>query len=111
MYGAGFDSLCVGSERNPARHQQMKRHLSNAFSTKALAEQEETVQKCVDGFIDAVGQKGTGPDGLNMTEWYEMIAFDVLGEMAFGESFHCIEKGSSCNASSVQRSISRSSPG
>ena len=28
-----------------------------------------------------------------MTVWYEMLAFDILGEMAFGESFHCIEDG------------------
>ncbi|MCJ1457139.1 hypothetical protein MMC28_007506 [Mycoblastus sanguinarius] len=28
-----------------------------------------------------------------MTEWFEMIAFDILGEMAFGESFGCVEQG------------------
>ena len=31
--------------------------------------------------------------GLDMSKWYEMGAFDVLGDMAFGESFHCIESG------------------
>ncbi|ORY66220.1 putative cytochrome P450, partial [Pseudomassariella vexata] len=93
MYGSGFDSLCVGSERDPRRHTQMKRSLSAAFSTKALAQQESIVQKCVDGFIQRIGTDGNSDNGLNMTKWYEMIAFDILGEMAFGESFHCIKSG------------------
>ena len=29
----------------------------------------------------------------NMVEWFEMSAFDLLGEMAFGESFGCVAEG------------------
>jgi len=94
MYGAGFDSGCIGSERDPKTHNQMKRLLSAAFSTKALSEQEDIVQQCIDGFIDRIGHDGAGPQGLDVSEWYEMVAFDILGEMAFGESFHCVDKGS-----------------
>ena len=92
MYGSGFDSLCVGSERNPQKHRQMKTSLSAAFSTKALQEQEHIVAKVVDSFVARV-RGGTGLDGMNMTKWYEMVAFDILGEMAFGNSFRCIENG------------------
>ncbi|KAL9123062.1 MAG: hypothetical protein Q9187_000389 [Circinaria calcarea] len=94
MYGAGFESLCVGSERNPLKHNQMRKSLSSAFSTKALSEQESIVARNIDAFVLKVGQDGgPGSDGLNMSKWYEMNAFDVLGDMAFGESFHCIENG------------------
>ncbi|KAF5027086.1 hypothetical protein F66182_798 [Fusarium sp. NRRL 66182] len=93
MYGSGFESSCIGSERDPKRQSHMKKSLSGAFSTKALTQQEEIVQKCVDGFTRRLGQDGTSKHGLNMTKWFEMIAFDILGEMAFGETFHCIEKG------------------
>lgn len=94
MYGAGFNSLCVGSERDPKSHSRMKKSLSGAFSTKALSEQETIIQKCIDEFIREIGAHG-GPDtpGLNMTKWYEMISFDILGEMAFGESFNCVRDG------------------
>ena len=71
----------------------MKRSLAGGFSNKALLEQEQTVQGCVDKFINKIEQAATGKQGLNMTDWYEMLAFDVLGEMAFGESFHCIDDG------------------
>jgi len=94
-FGSGFKSKCIGSERNPAQHNRMKRSLAGGFSNKALLEQEEIVQGCMDKFIDKIEQAATGPEGLNMTDWYEMLAFDVLGEMAFGESFHCMDDGPS----------------
>lgn len=94
MYGSGFRSLCIGSERVPEKHRQMKSFLSAAFSTKALLEQEPLVSQIVDAFVTRLGKDG-GPEttGLNMTKWTEMVAFDILGEMAFGESFECILRG------------------
>ncbi|KAM5437368.1 hypothetical protein McanCB21832_002078 [Microsporum canis] len=91
MYGSGFDSLCIGSERKPQVHSRMRKSLTPAFSTKALAEQESIVQMCIDEFIEKVGEQGTQEKGLDMTKWFEMLAFDILGEMAFGETFHCIQ--------------------
>jgi cytochrome P450 len=96
MYGSGFDSLCVGSERQPKEHTRMRKSLAPAFSTKALMEQEQIVQRCVDGFVERLGEEGTKGGGLNMTKWFEMLAFDILGEMAFGETFHCVESGRFC---------------
>lgn len=94
MYGSGFNSLCIGSERDPKKHSRMKKSLSAAFSTKALLEQEEIINRCVDGFVARIGKDGApGTKGLDLTKWYEMVSFDILGEMAFGESFHCIESG------------------
>lgn len=92
IYGSGFNSLCIGSERDPQKHSQMKTSLSAAFSTKALQEQEHIVSNVVDTFIARIGEQ-CGGEGMNMTKWYEMVAFDILGEMAFGNSFHCIQDG------------------
>ncbi|KAI9787993.1 MAG: hypothetical protein M1816_007297 [Peltula sp. TS41687] len=70
----------------------MKRNLTSAFSTRALTEQEDIINGCVDGFVEKLGSmEGAKTKGLNMTKWYEMISFDILGEMAFGESFHAVE--------------------
>lgn len=93
IYGAGFKSLCVGSERDLKKHGQMKRLLSTAFWPKALAEQENIVQNALDQFIYKIGQNAEIKAGLNMVEWLEMIAFEVFGEMGFGESFCSVEKG------------------
>ncbi|CDM31323.1 hypothetical protein DTO013E5_30 [Penicillium roqueforti] len=94
MYGSGFNSLCIGSERDPEKHRQMKSFLSAAFSTKALLEQEPLVSQTVDAFITRLGNDGgSETKGLDMTKWTEMVAFDILGEMAFGQSFECIIRG------------------
>ncbi|KAI5250672.1 hypothetical protein E4T42_04852 [Aureobasidium subglaciale] len=94
IYGSGFKSLCIGSERRPEKHSRMRKSLSAAFSTKALTEQEQIINSCVDQFVSSLDQgDGASERGLNMTKWFEMIAFDILGEMAFGESFGCIESG------------------
>ncbi|KAI5240129.1 hypothetical protein E4T43_06262 [Aureobasidium subglaciale] len=94
IYGSGFKSLCIGSERRPEKHSRMRKSLSAAFSTKALIEQEQIINSCVDQFVSSLDQgDGASERGLNMTKWFEMIAFDILGEMAFGESFGCIESG------------------
>ncbi|KAI0195876.1 cytochrome P450 [Astrocystis sublimbata] len=94
MYGSGFNSLCIGSERDPQKHRKMKQSLSAAFATKALREQEVVVARHVDIFVEKIGKLGQpGSEGLNMTKWYEMLAFDILGEMAFGEAFGCVDAG------------------
>ena len=95
VFGAGFDSRCIGSEQDPAVHSRMKKSLSSAFSTKALLAQEGIIQRCVDAFVEKLRLRGGQPSGLDMTVWYDIFAFDVLGEMAFGESFECIELGQS----------------
>lgn len=30
---------------------------------------------------------------MNLTDWITFVCFDILGDLAFGESFHCLEKG------------------
>lgn len=92
IYGAGFKTGCIGSERTPKVHAQKKKNLTPAFSTKALQAQDGIIQRCIDAFVDKISTL-SGQTGLDVVEWYEMLAFDILGEMAFGESFHCIERG------------------
>ena len=53
------------------------------------------MQVCLDRFVEKLGplsRKSEG-QGINLVEWLEMITFDILGEMAFGEGFGCVEKG------------------
>lgn len=52
------------------------------------------MRRCWDDFISKLGpvnQRGT--QGVNIVSWFEMVTFDVLGEMAFGEGCDCVENG------------------
>jgi hypothetical protein len=75
----------------------MLRNLYPAFSVKALLDQETIIRECVDHFNNKIKdlQKNESvvKNGLDMTSWFEMVAFDIFGEMAFGESFHAVENG------------------
>ncbi|KAI0532407.1 cytochrome P450 [Xylaria digitata] len=94
IYGAGFNMACIGSERDPTQHARKKRDLTAAFSSKALQQQEAIVQRTVDGFIGKLGPLSARGEnkGVNIVSWLEMVTFDALGEMAFGESFGCVEE-------------------
>jgi cytochrome P450 len=92
-FGGGFNEACVGSERRPVAHAQKKKYLAAAFSSQALHSQEPIVQRCWNQFVSKIGPVSQqNPGGINVVDWFEMAAFDMLGEMAFGESFGCIEK-------------------
>ena len=93
VIAAGFDSNDIGTERDPKVHTRMKRSLLPAFSAKSLRDQESILQICIDKFLLLITIKGERKIGIDMTHWFGMLAFDVLGEMAFGESFGSIERG------------------
>ncbi|KAI0198215.1 cytochrome P450 monooxygenase-like protein [Astrocystis sublimbata] len=80
--------------RDPEVHARQRKSLSHAFSTKSLREQEEIVQKYVDGYtyqLARIGENGKKP--LNVAQAFNWLTFDIIGDLAFGESFGGVEKG------------------
>jgi cytochrome P450 len=90
---SGFKTGCIGCEQDPTVARRMKANLSPAFSSKALLEQEEIVQGVVNQFVEKVGLEHRSGSKIDMSKWLELVAFDLMGEMTFGESFHCIDTG------------------
>ncbi|KAL8970760.1 MAG: hypothetical protein Q9197_003642, partial [Variospora fuerteventurae] len=91
-FSAGFRKKCIGSERDPHKYSEMRKMLAPAFSQRSLLEQELIIGGVIDRFVRIIGEKaGPGSNGINMTKWYEMGSFDILGEMTFGESFYSLE--------------------
>ena len=83
----------IVSERDPVEHSKMRKHLSSAFSDRALKEQEHLVAEKADEFINQIGKLGSTPTGIDMTLWFNLLTFDVLGELAFGQSFDGLKLG------------------
>ncbi|KAI1205728.1 cytochrome P450 [Annulohypoxylon truncatum] len=77
----------IVSERDVDEHGQMRRHLSHAFSDQSLREQEVLIAKTVDRFIEVVGERGSQSGGFNLGKGLEMMTFDIIGDLAFGETF------------------------
>ncbi|KAI0556187.1 cytochrome P450 [Xylaria curta] len=91
IVGSGFKTTDIASERDPKAHARMKKHLTPAFSARALVSQEAIIHRCLDAFVAKIGPVSQRTaEGINMVSWFEMSSFDLFGEMGFGESFDCI---------------------
>ncbi|KAK2063461.1 cytochrome P450 [Colletotrichum caudatum] len=101
---------------NGPEHAMLRRQLSPGFSERSLREQEPVIMKYVDLFIQRMreatkgcqsrghgdgdetvaGEKGnqSGPkqkQPVDLSLWYNYCTFDIIGDLAFSESFGCLE--------------------
>jgi cytochrome P450 len=86
-------------------HKRMRRVMAHAFSEKALRGQSDILNHHANHLISGIAERvGQGP--IDITMWYTFATYDVVGDLAFGQSFGCLEKGVFDPAvASVQNSI------
>jgi cytochrome P450 len=90
----GTRARSIVSSRDPHEHGAMRKLLSNAFSAKALTEQEDLIHDYVDMLIKQIGEHGVKKDqALEMVMWYNACTFDIIGDLAFGEAFGGLATG------------------
>ncbi len=71
-------------------HSRFRRLLSHAFSANGLREQEPRIKQYVDLLMTGLSMHGKA-DTVNLVEWFNWTTFDLIGDLAFGESFGCLE--------------------
>ena len=83
----GASSIFNADDRN---HQRIRKQLAYAFSEKALRDQESSMKIYVDLLIEKL--KGVAASGtpVDMVEWYNFTTFDLIGDLAIGKSFGCL---------------------
>jgi cytochrome P450 len=90
----GTRARSIVSSRDPHEHGAMRKLLSNAFSAKALTEQEDIVHSYVDMLIKQIGEYGVKKEqALEMVMWYNACTFDIIGDLAFGQAFGGLQTG------------------
>jgi len=79
---------------NDADHSRYRRLLSNAFSERALIQQESLLLSYIELLIsrlrECVSSKDTAV--VDMVQWFNFTTFDIVGDLSLGESFHCLEE-------------------
>ncbi|KAI1866811.1 uncharacterized protein JN550_007358 [Neoarthrinium moseri] len=81
----------INTVRDPVVHARQRKALSHAFSAKALRDQEDVVQQYVDLFVKQLTRLGSaGKKAIEATEAYNWLTFDIIGDLAFGESFNAV---------------------
>lgn len=85
----GASTLTMSDDDNHARQ---RRALSHSFSTIALVEQEDIINGYVTKLMENLDRmSGTG-ESFNMVNWLNFTTFDIIGDLAFGDPFGCLEK-------------------
>ncbi|KAL0935178.1 cytochrome p450 [Colletotrichum truncatum] len=74
------------------QHAALRRQMSHGFSDRALREQQPVIMKYVDIFIQRLKeQQPKQHRPVDLTLWYNYCSFDIIGDLAFGEPFGCLD--------------------
>lgn len=80
-----------------AYHGKMRKRMESGFTERAVASQESIVLGYIDLMINQLRAKvtetGNGEIVLDIVKWFVFVTVDIIGDLAFGESFQCLEKG------------------
>ncbi|KAF4468054.1 cytochrome P450 [Fusarium albosuccineum] len=86
----GNEMTLVGSNRE--RHARLRKVLSHGFSAQAMAEQEPIFRRYVTLLIDRLKTACASNQVQEITDWYNWTTFDMIGDLAFGEPFGCLQE-------------------
>jgi benzoate 4-monooxygenase len=101
-YYDAFVSIRRGlfNTRDRAEHTRKRKTIAHTFSTKSIAQFEEYMQsnlglfvKQWDGFSDAAKKAGDKYYRLDALNWFNYLAFDIIGDLAFGQPFGMLRTG------------------
>ncbi|CAN8104814.1 unnamed protein product [Discula destructiva] len=74
-------------------HGKLRRQLAHGFSDRSMREQEPLIKGYIDMLMSGLRNHcENGKEALDMCMWYNFTTFDVIGDLAFGEPFGCLEK-------------------
>lgn len=79
-------------DANDEDHARMRRVWSYNFTDKSLNRQEPLLQQYVSKFIGQLRSQGDGAV-VDLVQWFNCVTFDLTGDLAFGESFGCLDGG------------------
>ncbi|RAK80219.1 cytochrome P450 [Aspergillus fijiensis CBS 313.89] len=76
---------------NGPEHARQRAALNRAFAERALREQEHYFQDHIDLLLKRLDQRCAAAETVDMVQWVEFLAFDLIGTLAFSSSFQCLE--------------------
>ncbi|PLB51299.1 cytochrome P450 [Aspergillus steynii IBT 23096] len=82
--GKTAENLIACSE---AKHAQFRKILAPGFSERYAAEQEPYVQSYIDQLCERLDERAD----VDVVEWINYVAFDIIGDLTWGSSFGCLD--------------------
>lgn len=79
------------STNDDANHSRQRKLLSNAFSDRALKEQEPLLKQWVELLRDKMLESAQAGKKADMLKFYNCTTFDIMGDLCFAESLQMLE--------------------
>ena len=98
-YYDAFVSIQRGlfNTRDRAEHTRKRKTVSHTFSAKSVGQFEQYIHHNLEMLTkrwDAISEKGQGSyTEFDALHWFNYVAFDIIGDLAFGAPFGMLEKG------------------
>ncbi|KAK1991551.1 cytochrome P450 [Colletotrichum falcatum] len=74
-------------------HGRYRRVLSHGFSARSMQDQQPIIRSYVDLLVRRLRGLSSGGGGpVDMVAWYNYATFDIIGDLAFGEPFGCLDR-------------------
>ncbi|ORY00094.1 cytochrome P450 [Clohesyomyces aquaticus] len=72
-------------------HGRYRRLLSHSFSEKGMREMQPRIQSYVEQLIQGLKDVAKTDSYIDISEWFTWATFDMIGDLAFGKPFNCLE--------------------
>ncbi|KAL8676291.1 MAG: hypothetical protein Q9186_007178 [Xanthomendoza sp. 1 TL-2023] len=93
VFNEAFKDNLLGV-RTREDHSRMRRILSRGFSAATMQKQEPLIKRYVDQLILELSKRcDDGKTLIDIESWFSFTAFDIIGDLTFGESFGSLDSG------------------
>lgn len=89
-YDTSLPLVNLHTSRNLKVHELRRKDFNKAFSPAALVAYEERVTPLSNLFCEQIAAFRGAP--VDASTWFKYFAFDAMGELGLGESFHMLER-------------------
>jgi cytochrome P450 len=72
-------------------HAQIRKTLAPGFTPRALKGQEPFLHRYVNLLVERLRETTADKPEIDIGPWFNFAAFDIFGDLGFGESFGCLE--------------------
>lgn len=86
--------------RDRAEHSRKRKTVAHTFSTKSIGEFEQYIHANIELFVKQLTRisstqtnSDTGFASIDALHWFNYLAFDIIGDLAFGAPFGMLAKG------------------
>ncbi|GKZ48520.1 hypothetical protein AbraIFM66951_000592 [Aspergillus brasiliensis] len=73
------------------QHKGLRRAMAHGFSEKAMRDQEPLIRRYTDLLLERLHEQSKSGQPVAISDWYNFTTFDIIGDLAFGEAFGCLE--------------------